>query len=315
MIELRELTKTYGGHPVVDHLSFTAPSGVVTGFLGPNGAGKSTSMRSLVGLDRPTSGQALVDGRRHVDSPAPLGQVGVLLDAGAVHPGRTARDHVWALALTHGIPRRRVEEVLDMVGLSDSAGHRVGSFSLGMRQRLGIAAALVGDPATLVLDEPVNGLDPEGIRWIRQFLRGLADEGRTVLLSSHLMSEMAMTADHLLIIGRGRLLADTTVDELVDQIPVSQIVVATDHHASNAVLAQSLERAGGQVSHELTGRLKVTGVDARTIGSLARSQHVALTELTPIRASLEDAYLSISHGAAEHTSRESRTQHLEEVAA
>lgn len=214
MIELRELTKRYGATVAVDELTFTVTPGHVTGFLGPNGAGKSTTMRAIVGLDTPTSGEALVAGRHYAELAEPMREVGALLDAGAVHPGRSAAAHLGVLARAGQLPRRRVGEVLAQVGLSDVAGRRVGGFSLGMRQRLGIAAALLGDPAVLLFDEPMNGLDPEGIRWIRQFMRSLAAEGRTVLLSSHLMSEMASTADKLVVIGHGRLLAQGTVDGL-----------------------------------------------------------------------------------------------------
>ncbi|HXV93755.1 MAG TPA: ATP-binding cassette domain-containing protein, partial [Pseudonocardia sp.] len=215
MIEIRNLTKTYGATTAVDDLSVTVRPGRVTGFLGPNGAGKSTTMRAIVGLVAPTSGDALVNGRRYAEHAAPLGEVGALLDAGAVHPGRSAEAHLRALAATHGIGRRRVGAVLESVGLAEVARTRTGRFSLGMRQRLGIAAALLGDPAVIVLDEPVNGLDPDGIRWIRQLLRGFAAEGRTVFVSSHLMSEMALTADHLVVLGRGRLLADLPMEELI----------------------------------------------------------------------------------------------------
>ena len=214
MIEVRNLTKTYGAVTAVDDLTVTIRPGRVTGFLGPNGAGKSTTMRAIVGLDRPDSGEVLIGGRRHADDPAPLHTVGALLDARAFHPGRSARTHLQALAATNGIGRHRVEEVLDVVGLRDVAHRRAGGFSLGMGQRLGIAAALLGDPEVVLLDEPVNGLDPEGIRWIRELLRGLAAEGRTVFVSSHLIAEMALTADRLVVIGRGRLLAETTVAAL-----------------------------------------------------------------------------------------------------
>lgn len=217
VIEVRGLTKRYGDRTAVDDLSFTAPPGQVTGFLGPNGAGKSTTMRMIVGLDAPTGGTALVNGKRYAQHRAPLQELGVLLEAKAVHPGRSAFNHLMALAYTHGVPRRRVDEVIDLAGLHAVAHKRVGAFSLGMGQRLGIAAALLGDPAVVMLDEPVNGLDPEGVRWVRELLRGLAAEGRTVMLSSHLMSEMAQTADRLVVVGRGRLLAETTVDALVEQ--------------------------------------------------------------------------------------------------
>jgi ABC-2 type transport system ATP-binding protein len=216
-IEANELTKRYGAKTAVDGLSFTVRPGVVTGFLGPNGAGKSTTIRMILGLDAPTSGDVLVGGRRYRDLPAPLHEIGVLLEARAIHPGRSAANHLLALARTHGIPPRRVAELIDFVGLRPVARRRAGTFSLGMGQRLGIASALLGDPATLVLDEPVNGLDPEGIHWIRNLLRGFAAEGRTVLVSSHLMSEMALTADHLIVVGRGRLLADTPMADFIAQ--------------------------------------------------------------------------------------------------
>ena len=214
MIQVRELTKRYGRKTVVDHLSFTVRPGTVTGFLGPNGAGKSTTMRMILGLDAPTAGCATVNGRAYVRHPAPLAEVGALLDARAVHPGRTARNHLLALAATTGISGHRVDEVIEMAGLGEVADQRAGGFSLGMSQRLGIAAALLGDPATLILDEPVNGLDPEGIRWVRTLLKALAAEGRTVFLSSHLIGEMALTADQLIIVGRGRLIADIPIIEL-----------------------------------------------------------------------------------------------------
>jgi ABC-2 type transport system ATP-binding protein len=227
MISVDDLTKRYGEKTAVDELTFTVHPGVVTGFLGPNGAGKSTTMRMIAGLDRPTSGRALVDGRPYVEDRAPLRRVGLLLEAKAVHTSRTARNHLRALAATHGIGRRRVEDVIELTGLQDVADKRVGGFSLGMGQRLGIASALLGDPANLVLDEPVNGLDPEGVLWMRGLLRGLAAEGRTVLLSSHLMSEMAMTADHLIIIGRGRLITDLSVEELTAQASHGHVRVRT----------------------------------------------------------------------------------------
>jgi ABC-2 type transport system ATP-binding protein len=216
VIEIRNLTKTYGATTAVDDLTVTIRHGVVTGFLGPNGAGKSTTMRLIVGLSHPTRGEALVNGRPYAQHPAPLHEVGALLDAKSFHPGQRAVTHLQALAATHSIGRRRVDEVLDIVGLREVANRRAGGFSLGMAQRLGIAAALLGDPAVLILDEPVNGLDPDGIRWIRELLRGLATEGRTVFVSSHLMSEMALTADHLVILGRGRLIADLTMQQMID---------------------------------------------------------------------------------------------------
>jgi len=226
MITVEHLTKRYGAKTAVDDLTFTVRPGVVTGFVGPNGAGKSTTMRLIAGLDRPTSGRALVDGRPYAEHLAPLRTVGLLLEAGCAHPGRSARDHLRALAATHGITRGRVEEVIALTGLQDVARKRAGKFSLGMGQRLGIAAALLGDPANLVLDEPVNGLDPEGVLWMRGLLRSLAAEGRTVLLSSHLMSEMALTADHVIVIGRGRLLADAPMGELTARGSLEQAYMA-----------------------------------------------------------------------------------------
>src|SRR5918998_5185505 len=241
MISVEDLTKRYGEKTAVDGLTFTVRPGVVTGFLGPNGAGKSTTMRVIAGLDRPTSGTALVDGRPYVEDPAPLTRVGLLLEAKAVHNSRTARSHLRALAATHGIGRRRVEEMIELTGLLDVADKRAGGFSLGMGQRLGIASALLGDPANLVLDEPVNGLDPEGVLWIRELLRTLAGEGRTILLSSHLMSEMALTADHLIVIGRGRLIADLTVDELTSRASRDVVRLRTPDATE---LAELLTRQG-----------------------------------------------------------------------
>src|SRR3954469_19172901 len=248
MIEATELTKRYGEKTAVDGLTFTVQPGVVTGFLGPNGAGKSTTMRMILGLDAPSAGRVTVSGRRYRDLPAPLHEVGALLEARAIHTGRSAAGHLLALAHTHGIPRRRVEEVIEVVGLRSVARKRAGTFSLGMGQRLGIASALLGDPHTLVLDEPVNGLDPEGIHWIRTLLRGLAAEGRTIFVSSHLMSEMALTADHLIVVGRGRLLADSGVEEFI-------------HSASrDLVLVRSAERA------RLCDLLRGDGVTVTTAG-------------------------------------------------
>src|SRR5882757_534753 len=227
VIEVANLTKRYGDKLAVDDLTFTVLPGIVTGFLGPNGAGKSTTMRMLLGLDAPTKGTATIGGRRYADHPAPLHEVGALLEAKAIHTGRSARNHLLALAATTGIPTRRVEEVIDLVGLTDVARKRAGGFSLGMGQRLGIASALLGDPGTLILDEPVNGLDPEGILWIRNLLKGLAGEGRTIFVSSHLMSEMALTASHLVVIGRGRLIADVGVDELTRNTSRDLVLVRT----------------------------------------------------------------------------------------
>jgi ABC-2 type transport system ATP-binding protein len=307
MIEARQLTKRYGGTTAVDRLDFTVEPGTVTGFLGPNGAGKSTTMRLIIGLDAPTGGTVTVNGRRYREHSAPLQEVGTLLEAKSVHPGRSAFNHLMALAYTHGIARRRVEEVIELTGLQSVAGQRAGTFSLGMGQRLGIAAALLGDPATLILDEPVNGLDPEGVLWVRNMLTGLAAEGRTVFVSSHLMTEMALVADHLIIVGRGRLLADTTVDALVRQAGGDSVTVATSDPAR---LREVL--AGPGV--EITGRagseeLQVSGMTARAIGTKAAEAGIALFELTVKRVSLEEAFMDLTrdavvyHGSTEVSGR------------
>jgi ABC-2 type transport system ATP-binding protein len=248
MIEIHQLTKRFGGRIAVDELSFRVEPGRVTGFLGPNGAGKSTTLRMIIGLDRPTAGTATVGGRPYADHPAPLRQVGALLEARSFHRGRTAYQHLLALAQTHGLPASRVDEVLAQAGLEPVAHRRAGGFSLGMAQRLGIAGALLGDPAAIVLDEPVNGLDPDGVLWVRNLLTGLAREGRTVLVSSHLISEMAVTADHLLIIGRGRLIADTPVRELIDQAGVSQVLVRSPQAAQLSELLRERARSGSLTS-------------------------------------------------------------------
>jgi ABC-2 type transport system ATP-binding protein len=296
MIEARGLTKRYGDTVAVDGLTFTVEPGVVTGFLGPNGAGKSTTMRMIVGLDRPTAGRVTVNGRPYRDHPDPLRQAGALLDAAAAHGGHRARTHLRALARTHGIPTRRVDDVLDAVGLAGVARRRTGGFSLGMSQRLGIAAALLGDPAVVVLDEPVNGLDPDGVLWIRHLLRDLAAEGRTVLVSSHLMSEMALTADRLVVVGRGRLLADTSLEELVERVGGGTVLVRSPE---TAALADVLLSAGATVSGAERGVLRVGGLDSGRIGDLALGRGIAVHELTPRRASLEDAYLELTRDATE----------------
>ncbi|MEJ5946595.1 ATP-binding cassette domain-containing protein [Pseudokineococcus basanitobsidens] len=297
MIEARGLTKRYGDKVAVDDLSFTVRPGSVTGFLGPNGAGKSTTMRLLLGLDRPSSGAALVGGRRYRDHRAPLREVGALLEARAVHPGRSARAHLLALARTEGIPARRVDEVLDLVGLTAVARKRVGGFSLGMGQRLGMATALLGDPRTLLLDEPVNGLDPDGVLWIRTLLKGLAAEGRAVLVSSHLMSEMAMTADHLVVVGRGRLLADTSVSELVARTQDSAVTVRSPQAARLAVL---LGGVGATARPGEGGALEVHGAPAARIGELAARHGVVLHELAERRSSLEEAYMALTRDSREY---------------
>ncbi|MDX3192668.1 ATP-binding cassette domain-containing protein [Streptomyces sp. MN03-5084-2B] len=293
-IEIRGLTKRYGPETVVDDLSFTVEPGQVTGFLGPNGAGKSTTMRMIVGLAAPTRGSVTIGGRRYQDLPVPLTEVGALLDAGAVHGGRTAGHHLLALAVSNGLPRRRVGEVLARTGLDGVAGKRTGGFSLGMRQRLGIAAALLGDPRVLIFDEPVNGLDPEGIRWIRDFMRSLAREGRAVLVSSHLMSEMAQTADHLVVIGRGKLVADTAVSELVRG--EGTVLVRTPEPG----FARLLVTAGAAVREGVEASLVVSGMTSTEVGKLAAYHGVALAELTPQRVSLEDAFMELTRDSLDY---------------
>ncbi|HTX00399.1 MAG TPA: ATP-binding cassette domain-containing protein [Acidimicrobiales bacterium] len=291
MIEVRDLSKRFGSTLAVDHLSFSVRPGHVTGFLGPNGAGKTTTMKVVLGLDRPDGGEALVAGRRYVDLAAPLREVGALLDARAMHGGRRARLHLLCLAQSNGIRAGRVDEVLDLVGLTEVAGRRAGTFSLGMSQRLGIAAALLGDPPVLLFDEPVNGLDPEGIRWIRMLLRALAAEGRTVLVSSHLMSEMALTADQVIVIGKGRLIADAAIDDLVRTSSVRATLV---HSPDLDRLVPVLRAAGGTIEPMPDGAVVVRGLDAPTVGRAAAETGAVLYELTPQAASLEEAYLGLT---------------------
>jgi len=298
MIEVTQLSKSYGDRLAVDDLSFQVKPGVITGFLGPNGAGKSTTMRLILGLDAPTKGTATIGGKRYRDLKAPLHEVGALLEARAVHTGRTGYMHLLALAQTQGIPRTRVHEVIEMVGLGSVAHKRVGSFSLGMGQRLGVAAALLGDPATLILDEPVNGLDPEGIRWIRNLLKGLAAEGRTVFLSSHLMSEMQQTADHLIVIGRGRLIADTDMSVFVSQASSGAPVRVRSPQL--ATLEQLIVEAGARTESLEDGAIQVFGLSAERIGDLAAAGQIALHELTPLQVSLEDAFMSITKDSVEY---------------
>jgi ABC-2 type transport system ATP-binding protein len=299
MIEARGLTKRYGDKLAVDNLSFTIRPGQVTGFLGPNGAGKSTTMRMILGLDRPTSGTVTVGGASYISAPAPARAVGALLDAKGVHRGRTAFAHLLGLAAAARLPRRRVDEVLDMVGLSSVARKRAGGFSLGMGQRLGIATALLGDPDVLILDEPVNGLDPEGIQWIRSLMRSLAAEGRTVFLSSHLMSEMQDTAEHLIVIGRGRLVADTSMAAFLAGSSQNGVVVRTPHTAD---LVPVLLCAGGSVSQDATdGPLTVRGLSAEEIGALAGRHGFWLYELATQRASLEEAFMELTADAVEYS--------------
>jgi ABC-2 type transport system ATP-binding protein len=299
VIELDHLTKRYGTATAVDDVSVTVRPGVVTGFLGPNGAGKSTTMRLVLGLDRPTSGRALVNGRPFADSPAPIAEVGALLDAKAVDKTRSARNHLLAVGATVGIGRRRVDQVLAQVGLSEVAGRPAGSFSLGMGQRLGLATALLADPGVLLLDEPVNGLDLDGIQWIRSLLTELAAEGRTVLLSSHLMSEMELVADHLVVIGRGRILADTSMRDFIDQSATSTVrVVSPDAVRLLGLLDGAVE--GATAALTAPGRLEVRGLEAAVVGDVAHAHDVRLHELTTVSASLETAYLDLTRDAVEY---------------
>lgn len=300
MIEAHDLTKRYGDTLAVDAVGFTVRPGRVTGFLGPNGAGKSTTMRMIVGLDRPTSGTVTVAGRPYAEHPDPLRKVGALLDAKAVHTGRSAYHHLLAQAATHGIGKARVTEVIGMTGLDAVAGKRVGGFSLGMGQRLGIAAALLGDPEVLILDEPVNGLDPEGVAWVRTLVRFLAAEGRTVFLSSHLMSEMAQTADHVIVLGRGRVIADAPIAEVM-AVRAGTVKVRTPRAGE---LEPLLRGEGVRVTSLSPGLLEVAGREAAEVGELAAAAGIALHELTPVTASLEEAYLSLTAGEVEYRSRE-----------
>ncbi len=291
VIEARGLTKDYGSKRAVDGLSFTVRPGLVTGFLGPNGSGKSTTMRLVLGLDRPTAGDVTVNGKHYRDLAAPLHEVGALLEARSVHTGRSARNHLLVLAQTHGIPKSRVDELIDLVGLHEVAGKRAGQFSLGMGQRLGIAAALLGDPQIVMLDEPVNGLDPEGIQWIRNLLKRLATDGRTVFVSSHLMSEMALTADHLIVIGRGRLIADASVEEFVRRASRDVVVVRSPEPTR---LVEALAGDGVVVTGLDDGRLEVAGLSAEQIGDAALEHRIALHELTTQQASLEEAFMDLT---------------------
>ena len=315
MIEVRDLTKRYGDKLAVDHLSFTVEPGRVTGFLGPNGAGKSTTMRLVLGLDYPNTGTATINGQRYRDLPSPLRTVGALLEAKSVHGGRTARNHLLFLAQTQGLPRSRVDEVLGLVGLQAVADKRAGSFSLGMSQRLGIAAALLGDPQVLLLDEPVNGLDPEGVLWIRNLMKQLAAEGRTILVSSHLMNEMAVTADHLIVIGRGKLIVESSTEDVIARSADKSVRVRTPDAPR---LAELITAAGGTVTPGENGGgpavpggpagngadlLTVTGLPAARIGEIAASASVVLHELTPL-ASLEEAFMELTAGSVEFGRRD-----------
>jgi len=292
MIDVAQLSKRYGETLAVDDLSFEIRPGMVTGFLGPNGAGKSTTMRLIVGLDKPSAGSVTVDGRRYRDLPAPLREVGAMLEARAIHTGRSAYHHLLAMAQTNRIAKTRVDEVIELVGLERVARKRVGTFSLGMGQRLGIAAALLGDPPVLILDEPANGLDPDGILWIRNLLKAFAREGRTVFLSSHLMSEMALTADHLIVVGRGRLIADASVSEIVQQASKNAAVLVRS--ARSEVLQRALARPGVVIEPLGSELLEVHGLSGRQIGEVALREGVALDELTPRQATLEDAFMALT---------------------
>lgn len=291
MIEVQELTKRYGEVTAVDAISFTVRPGIVTGFLGPNGAGKSTTMRSILGLDRPTSGTAHVNGRAFRDAPAPLTELGAMLEAKAVDKGRSARNHLLAMAATIGLGRARVDEVLDLVGLTDVAGKNAGAFSLGMSQRLGIATALLGDPAVVMLDEPVNGLDPDGILWIRHLLKQLADEGRTVFVSSHLMSEMELTAEHLIVIGRGRILADVSMAGFIARSSQHR-VVAVSPDASR--LREGLAGPGVTITSTEPDRLEIEGVRSQDVGQRAADLGVVLHQLADVAPSLEEAFMELT---------------------
>jgi len=308
VIEVHDLSKRYGDKTAVDHLTFTVQPGRITGFLGPNGAGKSTTMRLILGLDRPHSGTATIDGVPYSDLREPLRKVGALLEARAVHTGRSAYNHLWCLAQSQGLPKSRVDEALALVGLTEVARKRAGGFSLGMGQRLGIAAALLGDPQVLILDEPVNGLDPEGVLWIRNLMKSLAAAGKTIFVSSHLMSEMAQTADHLVVIGRGQLIADESVDAFIARSSERSVLVRTPQPAQ---LAKELEReavpgngadpqAPVTVTPAADGSLVVRGMEAAEIGEKAAAARVVLHELTPQRASLEEAFMELTRGSVEY---------------
>ena len=299
MITAEALVKSYGNKVAVDAIDFTVRPGQVTGFLGPNGAGKSTTMRMIVGLDRPTSGTVKVNGRRYQDHRAPLREVGVLLDAKAAHKGRSAYKHLLSIAATHGIGASRVQEVIGLAGLDSVAGKRVGGFSLGMGQRLGIAAALLGDPATVILDEPVNGLDPEGVRWVRTLMRNLAAEGRTVLLSSHLMSEMAQTADRLIVIGRGRILADDSISNIISGATRSVTRVRTP---DTERLMATIAGPGVVVSVLADGAVEITGLTSEQVAVAASDASVVLYEVASVSGSLEEAYIALTAGEVEYRS-------------
>jgi ABC-2 type transport system ATP-binding protein len=298
MIEVEHVSKRYGEKLAVDDLTFTVRPGVVTGFLGPNGAGKSTTMRMILGLDAPTTGRATVNGKAYRELRAPLHEIGAMLEARAIHTGRSAYHHLLAMAQTHGIPRSRVDEVIDLVGLDAVARKRVGGFSLGMGQRLGIASALLGDPHTVILDEPANGLDPEGILWIRNLLKNLAADGRTVFLSSHLMSEIALTAEHLIVIGRGRMIADTSVADVVAGASEDSAVHVRTPDATG--LRDALAADDVVIASSERGVLEVHGLTSERIGEIAARDGIVLYELTPQRASLEDAFMRLTGESVEY---------------
>jgi ABC-2 type transport system ATP-binding protein len=307
MIEAAGLTKRYGAKTAVYNLSFQVRPGAVTGFLGPNGSGKSTTMRMILGLDAPSEGRATIGGLPYRELPNAPRRVGALLDAKAVHGGRSARQHLLCVAQLSGIPARRVDEVLGVVGLQEVAHRRSKGFSLGMGQRLGIAGALLGDPEVLLFDEPVNGLDPEGIHWVRNLMRRLASEGRTVFVSSHLMSEMALTADHLIVIGRGQLLADMSVKDFIAHNSAGYALVRTpDDPAQGEKLTAALTKAGGHAQAEPDGRLRVSGLELRQISELAHEADVRLWELSPHQASLEEAYMRMTNNAVDYRSTQDR---------
>jgi ABC-2 type transport system ATP-binding protein len=297
MIVAESLTKVYGPKTAVSDLSFTVHPGVVTGFLGPNGAGKSTTMRLILGLDAPNSGNVTVNGKHYAEHAAPLHEVGAMLESRTIHPGRSARNHLLALGATHGISKRRVDEVIGLVGLGEAASKRVGGFSLGMGQRLGITVALMADPAMVMLDEPANGLDPEGVRWIRNLLKRLAIEGRTVFVSSHLMSEMALTAEHLIVIGRGRLIADVSMDDFVANASSDSVKVRSPEATR---LAELLSGPRVSISLEGDGSLRITGLTPAGIGDIARDHNLAIHELTAESASLEEAFMKMTADAVEY---------------
>jgi ABC-2 type transport system ATP-binding protein len=313
MIEVETLSKRYGEKLAVDGLDFVVQPGIVTGFLGPNGAGKSTTMRMIAGLDEPTAGRVRVNGRDYRAASAPMAELGILLEAKAMHTGRSARNHLLALAYTNGVSRRRVDELIDMVGLSDVAGQRVGGFSLGMGQRLGIASALLGDPRVVVLDEPVNGLDPEGVLWIRNLLKGLAAEGRTVFVSSHLMSEMALTATRLVVVGRGRLIADTTVEEFVARAGGNAVTVRTPEAAQLRDLLLGPDIS--VTTSDQSGVLHVQGLTAEQIGTTAWQARLPVFELTTQHASLEEAFMKLTDNSVDFRSHEGAHEAAEAVAA